>query len=152
MKRSSKHFHQVAALPLRVVSKNRLEILMITSRETKRWVVPKGWPMEGRTDWQAAAEEALEEAGVTGSVLKKSVGSYRYTKIRKDQPDLPCDVSLFPMLVKEEMLRWKEMHERKRKWFSLSSAAKRVWEKELRSLLRNLDKKRATERLIAELT
>ena len=80
------HHHQVAALPYRK-RRGRMEILLITSRESKRWVIPKGWPMEGRTDYNAAKQEAFEEAGVKGRIGKMQLGHYIYTKRLNIFPD-----------------------------------------------------------------
>ena len=74
---------QVAALPWRRGADGGVEILLVTSRETRRWVTPKGGRMPGKTDAEAAAQEALEEAGVEGRVADEPVGSFRYLKVLK---------------------------------------------------------------------
>jgi 8-oxo-dGTP pyrophosphatase MutT (NUDIX family) len=79
------HGRQIAALPFRYAAAGSLEVLIITSRETGRFLIPKGWPMKGRTDHEAAAVEAREEAGVVGKVHCKSVGKYIYWKRLADQ-------------------------------------------------------------------
>ena len=79
---------QVAALPIRVDENGKLLTLLVTSRETKRWVLPKGWPMKGRKRWQAAAQEALEEAGIVGRPRKKRAGKYTYFKRQSDHFDI----------------------------------------------------------------
>ena len=150
LKRKPTLAQQVAALPLRMTKDGRFEMLMVTSRENKRWVLPKGWPMAEKSLWEAAEIEALEEAGATGAMLEKAAGSYRYRKVRPELPDLPCEVTVFAMIVTQLQDRWKEKGERQRKWFKLSDAAKRVWEADLRALLRKLDKKQATKTLVAE--
>ena len=66
---------QVAALPVKG-KPGKYRVLLVTSRETRRWIIPKGWPMKGRKDHEAAAQEALEEAGVTGHVHKHPMGAY----------------------------------------------------------------------------
>ncbi len=76
---------QVAALPVRLDAAGQPRVLLITSRETRRFIVPKGWPMKGRKDYRAAAIEAQQEAGVIGRVHKKPVGSYLYWKRRADK-------------------------------------------------------------------
>ena len=72
-------FSQVAALPFRIKD-GKIEVLLVTSRETKRWLIPKGWPMKGKKPHKAAAQEAEEEAGVKGEIKNKPLGSYDYWK------------------------------------------------------------------------
>ena len=86
---------QVAALAYRKHGKG-VDVLLITSRETKRWVIPKGWPMKGKKDWDAAATEAFEEAGIEGTIGHKSIGTYHYVK-RKLSGDLDCKVIVYPL-------------------------------------------------------
>ena len=114
-------YKQVAVLPYRKHGKG-IDVLLITSRETKRWVIPKGWPMDGMKDWDAAATEAFEEAGVEGEVGKKSIGTYHYVK-RKKSGDLDVEVTVYPFEVKTELRIWPEKAERKRRWFSAEAAA-----------------------------
>lgn len=107
-------------------------ILLITSRETRRWVVPRGNPMRGRTPQQAAAEEAWEEAGIRGFVGAKAIGRYRYGKrLGPGGPILPTRVTLYPMQVDEEAADWPERQERERRWFAPAEAAGAVEEPEL---------------------
>ncbi|ETX14925.1 NTP pyrophosphohydrolase [Roseivivax halodurans JCM 10272] len=129
---------QIAALPLRRSKKHGLEVLMVTSRDTKRWVMPKGWPMDGKKLWSAAEIEALEEAGATGFVGKVPIGAYHYVKRMGGKPDIACHVTVYPMVVEKLKKRWKERKERTRRWFDLRSAAKRVDEPDLVQLLLKL--------------
>ena len=124
---------------------------MVTSRETGRWVMPKGWQMDGKEPWEAAEIEALEEAGAVGSILKEPIGQYMYNKVISDQSDIPCVVSVYPILVKKMKRDWKERRERKRRWFAPSSAAKRVWESDLRELLLSIDHTSKYKALISKL-
>lgn len=126
---------QMAALPVRQTDGGDWRILMITSRDTGRWVLPKGWPMKGKNLPQAAEQEALEEAGVIGRISKQPIGTYHYLKRIEDGADIPCEVVLYPMKVTKLLRRWPERDERKRKWFSAKGAAKRVMEKDLSELL-----------------
>lgn len=127
---------QIAALPIRRSKNGDLKVLMVTSRESRRWVMPKGWTMEGRKNWEAAKIEALEEAGAIGYVGSSKIGEFRYTKIMDDGRRLPCRVKVYPMIVDRLKPNWKERKERKRKWFSPEGAAKRVDEPDLARLLR----------------
>lgn len=118
----------------------KFEILMVTSRDTGRWVMPKGWLMEGKKPWTAAAIEALEESGAVGCIGHKAIGDYRYKKKLNDGSFIICKVQLYPMIVERLTPNWKERTERKRKWFSAKGAANRVFEPELVKLLLSLAK------------
>jgi 8-oxo-dGTP pyrophosphatase MutT (NUDIX family) len=128
---------QVAALPWRR-RRGRIEALLITSRETKRWVIPKGWPMQHLMDFNAARREAFEEAGVVGRVRRKALGHFHYNKIRRNGTADLCRVTVYMLEVEAEHRRWPESHERKRKWFAAGDAAKLVAEPELKALLLRL--------------
>lgn len=133
----SKPAKQYAALPLRK-GKTSPEILLITSRFTKRWVLPKGWPAKKLTPWQAAAREAFEEAGITGKIEHKAVGAYEYDKWLRPGKIIRCKVKVFPFKVAKQLDDWPEADERTREWVSTKEAAKRVLEPELKALLRKL--------------
>ena len=139
MAKKNKHEAQVAALPIRMGIDGKPQVLLITSRETGRWVIPKGWPMSDRSDPKAALQEAFEEAGVKGQIVKKPVGTYRYVKIMpKGTDDLDVEVTVYLLTVDEELRRWPEKDERIRDWVSPKVAASRVDEKELRDILLTL--------------
>jgi 8-oxo-dGTP pyrophosphatase MutT (NUDIX family) len=124
---------QFAALPWRQAE--GLEVLLVTSRETQRWVIPKGWPMKGRKPHLSAAREALEEAGVTGRISKRPVGSYGYVKRLKNGAPLECRVEVFPLKVQRQRKSWPERHERASRWFAAAEAAQAVDEPELQKLI-----------------
>lgn len=130
-------FIQVAALCLRDGAAGR-EVLMVTSLGTRRWVLPKGWPMEGRTLAGAALREAWEEAGVTGTVEESPVGYYTYLKQRRGGLALECRVEVFGVDVADLAPKWPEGKRRKREWVPLEEAARRVDEPELAALLRRV--------------
>ncbi|MCR8549392.1 NUDIX hydrolase [Salipiger sp. P9] len=132
---------QIAALPMHWDKKGNLQVLMVTSRDTGRWVMPKGWEMDGKKPWHAAEIEALEEAGAKGYVSSEQIGSYRYGKLLDDGEVLLCEVRVYPMIVEKLLRNWKERHQRRRKWFTPKAAAKRVHEPELSELLMTLTKK-----------
>ena len=142
---------QIAALPLRILKNGNVEVLMVTSRDTGRWVMPKGWEMDGKKPWRAAEIEALEEAGAVGYVSHEAIGSYRYPKILDDGRIMPCTVRVYPMIVEKLKRRWKEKGQRKRHWFSPKDAAKRVAEEDLAALLMTLHKKPLNEKPVREL-
>ncbi|WAJ27885.1 NUDIX hydrolase [Antarcticirhabdus aurantiaca] len=126
--------HQIAAVPLRLAENGAMQVLLVTSRETRRWILPKGWPMKGIKDYRAAKIEAHEEAGVRGRVLSQPVGTYSYW--RRTRCDFRLsEVRVYPLLVKRELKRWKEEGQRDRCWFSILDAADHVLEPELSTLI-----------------
>lgn len=114
-----------------------VRVLLITSRESRRWVIPKGNQPTGMTPHTAAAAEAEDEAGVCGAVCPTPIGSYRYRKRRGNGASLMVDVDVFPLAVTRELDRWKECRERERQWFTLADAADAVEEDDLRDLMRS---------------
>ena len=130
-------FIQAAALCLRE-SRTGPEVLMITSRGTGRWVLPKGWPMKGRTLAGAAQQEAWEEAGVIGRVHETPVGYYSYRKWHRTGLALACRVEVFRLDVADLARDWPERKKRKRRWMRPEDAARAVAEPELSDLLRRL--------------
>ncbi|MEO6339765.1 MAG: NUDIX hydrolase [Caulobacteraceae bacterium] len=125
---------QVAALPYRLSLAP--EVLLITSRETRRWVIPKGWPMKDRAPHEAAAQEALEEAGVVGTTTEDSIGVYRYTKLVKNGASILCEVAVYPLEVAQQLDAWPEQDQRNQQWFAAEEAAGAVEEAELGELIR----------------
>jgi predicted phosphate transport protein (TIGR00153 family) len=114
-----------------------VRILLVTSRESRRWVIPKGNAPAGISPHGAAALEAEEEAGVSGAACPTPLGSYRYRKRRKNGASLMVDVDVFPLAVTRELDSWKEQAQRERRWFSLAEAADAVEESDLRELIRS---------------
>ena len=129
--------YQIAALPLRRGRDGSTEACLITSRETQRWLIPKGWPIKGLNSRQTAAQEAFEEAGVVGKPQKRPIGDYQYDKLTDDGLSIRCTVTVFPLEVRSLDKRWKEAKERDRQWFTAVEAAELVAEPELRALLQN---------------
>jgi 8-oxo-dGTP pyrophosphatase MutT (NUDIX family) len=129
-------FNQVAALPFRIRN-GRLEVLLVTSRETKRWLIPKGWPIKGKKAYKAAAQEAMEEAGVKGSISQKAIGHYDYWKRRAEHFDL-CRVEVYPLEVSKQLKKWPEKGERDLRWFEVEEAAQQVLEPALAAVIRGL--------------
>jgi 8-oxo-dGTP pyrophosphatase MutT (NUDIX family) len=137
-RKSGTRRRQVAALPWRTAEGEEggaLEILLVSSRETRRWVIPKGWPMKGKSDRQAAAQEAYEEAGLDGQVADKAVGDYPYLKRLKSGAGRPVTVDVYPLLVTGEHATWPEKGQRTLQWMSPVEAALAVQEPELRQLI-----------------
>ncbi|MFC4625058.1 NUDIX hydrolase [Daeguia caeni] len=126
---------QVAALVHRF-DQGKPQVLVITSRGTGRWIIPKGWPMAGRTLAEAALQEAYEEAGIRGQVCDQPIGSYNYSKF-----DLPPErinqftVAVFAVLFGSQAKDWPERAQRSFEWVSPREAAARVDEAELKEIL-----------------
>ena len=137
---------QYAALPWRLVGR-RLEILLITSRETRRWVIPKGWPIKGLAPQEAAAAEAAEEAGVEGEIEPGAIGSYRYLKRVKGDHTIPSQVIVFPLHVRGQAPDWKEKGQRQHRWFAYQKAAAVVAEPALKRLIRDFGQARSSDPL-----
>lgn len=114
-----------------------VSVLLVTSMETRRWVLPKGNLVKGLSAHASAAHEAEEEAGVLGAACPTSIGSYRYRKRRNNGASLMVDVDVFPIAVTNELDEWKEQDRRERRWFSLVDAANAVDEPELKGIIRN---------------
>ncbi|MEZ2410666.1 NUDIX hydrolase [Bosea sp. RCC_152_1] len=126
--------HQVASLPLRRSADGSVEICLITSRETRRWLIPKGWPMKGLAAWHAAAREAREEAGLLGDIDKTPIGTYRYWKRLKFGWEL-VEVVVFVLSVTRMLSNWREKGQRTNCWVSLEEAVERVQEPELQDVI-----------------
>ena len=121
---------QVAALPWRE-NRHGVEIMLITSRDTGRWVLPKGWPEAREPLCEAAAREAGEEAGLRGAVSRFEAGRYFYGKVLASGEEVPCEVLVFPLKVDRVADRWKEKRARTRKWVSSAEAVSMINEPDL---------------------
>ena len=126
---------QFAALPWRRDTAGRIEILLITSRETRRWVIPKGWPIKGMTSARSAAQEAFEEAGVHGKIRKRPVGTYHYDKRLKNGRLQHVRVAVFALAVETQAEAYPELGQREKAWVTPAEAARLVDEPELMVLL-----------------
>ncbi len=132
-----KRARQFAALPIAEREGEQM-VMLVTSRETGRWVLPKGWAEKRLTGPELAAKEAFEEAGLKGQVAAKRVGSYRYLKQLPKGKAVTCEVEVFPMRVEQELDDWPERGQRRREWFTLGQAAMAVDEGDLVVLLLRL--------------
>lgn len=129
---------QVAALPIRR-NKGTIEVLLVTSRDTGRWIIPKGWHMKGLKAYEAAAREAKEEAGVEGKIKPKPIGRFTYIKTERSDGGA-VDVTVFLLLVRKMCKRWREAAQRERAWFPIEAAAGNVQEPELSSIISGLNR------------
>jgi 8-oxo-dGTP pyrophosphatase MutT (NUDIX family) len=126
---------QYAVLAWRRPAGGPVEILLITSRETRRWVIPKGWPIKGLKPYQAAVREAWEEAGVEGRASARKIGSFDYDKRLSGGQLQPVRVEVYPLQVLQQHDDWPEAHQRERRWVSAAEAASLVDEPGLAQLL-----------------
>ncbi|SFK76524.1 8-oxo-dGTP pyrophosphatase MutT, NUDIX family [Mesorhizobium albiziae] len=125
---------QVAALPWRKTPTG-VEVMLITSRDTGRWVLPKGWPEGSEQLFDTAAREAAEEAGIGGAIARFEIGSYFYSKVLSSGMERRCEVLVFPLEVDEVATAWPEKKQRDRKWFAPADAVSRVKEADLGELI-----------------
>lgn len=129
---------QIAALCLRRRDE-RVEVLLVTSRGTRRWILPKGWPHKRTEDPRSALQEAWEEAGVKeGDVSPEPIGRFRSVKRSDSGLETPCDVVVFRVDVRELTEDFPERDERVRMWVSPAEAAEMVDEPGLAAILRSL--------------
>lgn len=131
------HTDQSAALPYRW-SRNGPQVLLVTSRNTRRWVLPKGGIKSGLAACDSAAQEAYEEAGIEGRIGRSCVGVYSYAK-KYGKGDGVCIVRVFPLKVIAIHTDWPERHQRRREWVSPAVASTRVNERSLKRILRSFD-------------
>jgi 8-oxo-dGTP pyrophosphatase MutT (NUDIX family) len=138
------HGKQVAALCWR--ARPVLEVLLITSLNSKRWILPKGWPEPDLTPAESAAHEAFEEAGVIGKLDPHPVGTYHYLKEKKDGSGLPCNVEVFALAVTKQLHEWPEKGARTLAWVPIDQAIKQVGELGLRPVLKEFRKAHAPQK------
>lgn len=135
---------QYAAISYRENSETQQpEVLLLTSRDTGRWVIPKGWPMEGKQAHAVAQQEAFEEAGVRGHANHDAFGYFTYDKKLKNDVVVECLVQVHLLKVDKIETHFPEMHSRIFAWVSPSEAAIRVNEPELKSLFNRFAKEYA---------
>ncbi|MBM86563.1 MAG: NUDIX hydrolase [Rhodospirillaceae bacterium] len=137
--RSSKSLHQVAALPI-IKTRSGIEILLITTRKSRRWILPRGWATKGLSLSESAAREAAEEAGVIGQIDDRVIGTYDYRKRIDAGYDLDCHVFVYPLHVLVHQLDWKERGQREVFWCPIEAAVSLVEDDGLSNLLSHLSK------------
>jgi 8-oxo-dGTP pyrophosphatase MutT (NUDIX family) len=138
---------QLGALPYRFDLETGVEVLLVTSRGTRRWIIPKGWPIKGFKPARTAAREAYEEAGVRGRVAGRPLGRYIYEKrLEERSASFPCEVQVFPLLVKKQLKKWPECKQRTVRWFPVPKAAALIKDDNLRHLILQLDDKKGLVR------
>jgi 8-oxo-dGTP pyrophosphatase MutT (NUDIX family) len=120
---------------------------MVTSRRSKRWIIPKGWPIKGLRPAKSAAREAFEEAGVRGKVGAKSVGLFKYNKLLDENGiEVSCEVKVFPLLVTRQSETWPELEQRLVQWVEPSKAVSLMREPKLKKLVATFAKRVAARK------
>ncbi len=115
------------------------KVLLITSRDSGRWIIPKGWPIDGKDARGAALQEAWEEAGVReGNITTDPVGTYDYDKELRSGLPVPVETLVYSVEVTDLQDEFPEADQRRRKWVSSEKASDMVREPELQEILRRL--------------
>ena len=141
MFRRPKRIQYAALCYRRAKTSGELEILLLTSRDTGRWVIPKGWPMGSKAGYAVAETEALEEAGIKGIVERDPIGCFGYGKAMAEGLVLPCEVQVHALEVTGSVKNYKEKGERRLEWVSPEEAAERVAEAGLKKIIRTFAKR-----------
>lgn len=130
---------QIAALPWRKSTDGEVRILLVTSRTNAKWMLPKGWPIKGKSDAETALVEASEEAGIDGQVSDAPIGSYFYLKLYDDGRAVPSQAVVYPIRVTSVAKKWDEKKQRSRRWMRPKKAAEMAFEPDLKRFLSDLD-------------
>ncbi len=135
---------QYGALPYRVTDAT-LEVLLVTTRRSQRWIIPKGWPIKGLKPPKSAAREAFEEAGVRGKVGGKAVGVFAYEKVLDESGvQATCEVKVYPLLVERQSATWPEFGQRITQWVEPGKAVAMIKEPDLKRLVAAFAKRHAS--------
>lgn len=127
---------QVGALPFRLSATGEIELLLVTSRGTRQWIIPKGWPIEGLTNAESAAREAYEEAGIIGDAEETPVGHFTYEKARKGEETVsPFSVAVYLLRVDRQLTYWPEASQRSLAWVSRPQALTMIGNPSLAELI-----------------
>src|SRR5580700_3068912 len=123
-----------------------LEILIVTTRQSRRWIVPKGWPIKRLTPSKSAAREAFEEAGVRGKIGARAIGNFRYNKTGQNGADPDCEVKIFPLLVRRQSATWPEHGQRVVQWVDPEKAISLIREPALTEVTPSISLRRSASR------
>jgi 8-oxo-dGTP pyrophosphatase MutT (NUDIX family) len=132
---------QYGALPYRFTPTAALEILIVTTRQSRRWIVPKGWPIKRLTPSKSAAREAFEEAGVRGKIGVRAIGNFRYKKTGQNGADPDYEVKIFPLLVRRQSATWPEHGQRVVQWVDPEKAIALIREPEKKAIVAKFAKR-----------
>jgi 8-oxo-dGTP pyrophosphatase MutT (NUDIX family) len=137
---------QYGALPIARHGDQQM-VMLVTSRGTGRWIIPKGRPEKGVKPYRLAEQEALEEAGIVGRIGRKPIGRYLHPKHRADGSTVTCQIEVFRLDVDRQLAEWPEKGQRERRWYTLAEAAQLVDMDGLADLLRMVAAEPAPEEL-----
>jgi 8-oxo-dGTP pyrophosphatase MutT (NUDIX family) len=135
---------QYGALPYRFTPMAALEVLIVTTRQSRRWIVPKGWPIKRLSASKTAAREAFEEAGVRGRIGARAIGVFRYKKgANENGAGSDYEVKIFPLLVRRQAATWPESGQRVVQWVDPEKAIALIREPELKAIVAKFAKRAA---------
>lgn len=132
---SGHRLDQVGALPVRLHAEGFVEVMLVTSRESRRWIIPKGWPTPGLPPHEVALREARDEAGLVGNIAPAPFGYFTYDKRLTSGLVLPCRVAVYLLHVTGQLERWRERGQRDGVWLTSREAARRVCNLSLQRLI-----------------
>lgn len=141
---------QVAALPWRLDAEGGLEFLLVTSRTSKHWLLPKGWPIPGKSGLESALQEAFEEAGIKAKGPDTPLGRYAFIKVLHDATELPCTMAVYAVGNVTELDDWPEKGQRERMWFAQADAVSIAFDFNLSLFLATVGYDRERKRLRLE--
>jgi len=140
--------HQIAALPVRLNADGAMDVYLVTSRGSGRWIIPKGNPIRGHAPQDVAAREAREEAGLVGPVLPRCLGSFAFQRVRGIMGET-CLIDVYPMHVDRQLKNFPEKRERTVRLCNLSTAMAIVSSPELAELIESYAAELRLQRLAA---
>jgi 8-oxo-dGTP pyrophosphatase MutT (NUDIX family) len=145
--RQTRKARQVAALPWRLGAEGGLEFLLVTSRTSRHWLLPKGWPIPGKSGLESALQEAFEEAGIHARGPDTPLGRYAFIKVLHDLTELPCTMAVYGVGNIEEVEDWPEKGQRDRRWFTQADAVAIAFDFNLSLFLATVEYDRKRKRL-----
>lgn len=134
-------------MPWRLASDGGLEFLLVTSRTSKHWLLPKGWPIPGKSGVESALQEAFEEAGIHAKGQDTPIGRYAFIKVLHDLTELPCTMAVYAVGNIREVDEWPEKGQRERMWFSQADAVAIAFDFNLSLFLASVEYDRKRKRL-----
>lgn len=134
-------------MPWRLASDGGLEFLLVTSRTSKHWLLPKGWPIPGKSGVESALQEAFEEAGIHAKGQETPIGRYAFIKVLHDLTELPCTMAVYAVGNIREVDEWPEKGQRERGWFSQADAVAIAFDFNLSLFLASVEYDRKRKRL-----
>ena len=140
------HKYQVAAIPYQIDSAGQLRVLLVTSKRSRRWVLPKGKAARRLPPYAAAAREAFEEAGVLGTSERLPIGRYRQRKRQVGDQASEILVEAYGLAVSAELTSWPERRVRQRSWMTIAEAIESVDDADLRGIIRLFGDRYAEEK------